>query len=78
MDDNELKPTVSTYNLETILEENVQSEISLSHVIDVNTRVFEKKISSGSDRTYHGIPVVPDLNASPPECALPGLTSTNN
>ena len=39
LDGNEMKPTVSTLNLENILEENVQSEILLS---DVNTCVFEK------------------------------------
>ena len=42
LDRNEMmKSTVSTLNVENILEENVQSEISLSVVNDVNTCVFE-------------------------------------
>ena len=42
----------------------------------MNTRVFENEISSGLDITSHGIPSVDDLDTTPPECILPGLTST--
>ena len=46
LDRNEMKPTVSTLNVEIILEEKVQSEISPSDVIYVNMRVFENRIPS--------------------------------
>ena len=69
-----MRPTVSTLNIQTILEENVQSEILLSRVIDVNTCILENEIFSGLD-TSHGIPAV---DTTSPECALSGLTSTNN
>ena len=54
LDNNELKPTVSTLNVETILEENVQIEISLTRVIDVNRCILENEISSGPDTTSQG------------------------
>ena len=47
-------------------------------MIDVNTRVFESEIFSGSDATSHGIPAVHDMNTTPPKCALPRLSYTNN
>ena len=59
---NEMKPTVSTLNVENILEENVQSEISLSDVIEVNTRVFENEISSRSDISFKGTLSVDDVD----------------
>ena len=65
-------------NVETILEKNIQSEISLSRVIDMNTCVLENEIFSGSNITSHGIPVVNNVNTAPPEYALPRLSSTNN
>ena len=69
-----MRPPVSTFNVETILEENVQSEISLSHVIDVDTSVPENEISSGSETSSHGIP----HDTAPTGCPLPGLTSASN
>ena len=71
-------PTVSTLNLETILEENVQSENSLSRVIDINKCVLESEISSRSDRTPRGIPAVDDVNTTKQGYPLPELTSINN
>ena len=41
LDENEMKPSVSTLNEENILKENVWSEISLSNLNDVNTYVSE-------------------------------------
>ena len=43
----------------------------------MNTCVFENEISLGSDKTSHGIPAIDDVNATLPECAVLGLTSTN-
>ena len=43
LEGNEMKPTVSTLNVENILEEIEQSNISLSDVNDVNMRVFKMK-----------------------------------
>ena len=40
--------SVLTLNVESILEENVQSDISLSRVIDVNTCLLEYKITSNN------------------------------
>ena len=40
--------------------------------------LLKQETSSGSDTTSHVIPAVADVNAIYPECALPGLTSTNN
>ena len=65
LDGNEMKPTVSTLNVKNILEENVWSEISLSEVIDVNSRVFKSEISSGSNITSHDIPSVDDVDTTP-------------
>ena len=76
LDRNDMKPTVSTLNIENIPEENELSEILLLDVIDVNKRIFEDEISSGSDITSHGTPSVDDVYTTP-ECILPGLTSTN-
>ena len=49
LSENELSPTVSTSKVEKLSQENEQSEISLSRIIDVNTCVLENEISSGSD-----------------------------
>ena len=42
LDVNEMKSSVSTLNVENILEENVQNKISLSDLNNVNKRVFLK------------------------------------
>ena len=78
LDGNKIKPTVSTLNVESIIEEKVQSEILLSCVIDVNTGVFENELSSESDKTSHGTPVIDVMNATSPECIIPELTFTNS
>ena len=70
-----MEPTVSILNVENILEENVHSEISLLDVNDVNTRLFENEIPSGSDKISHDTSSVDDVDTTPPECVLPGLTS---
>ena len=77
LDVNEMKPTVSTLNVENILEENVQREISQSDVNDVNTCVFENQIPSGLDETSHDTCSADDVDTTPPECVLPGLISIN-
>ena len=69
--DIELRPIVSSLNVEIILEENVQSENSLSHIINLDTSVAENEISSGSDASSHGIPAVNNVDTMPLGCPLP-------
>ena len=66
LDRNEMKPTVSTLNVEIILEEKVQSEISPSDVIYVNMRVFENRIPSWSNKKFHDTFSVDDLDTTHP------------
>ena len=78
LDENEMKPSVSTLNEENILKENVQSEISLSDLNDVNTYVSENEIPSGSDKISDDTSSIDvDVDITSPKCVLPELTSSN-
>ena len=67
-------PTVSTLKVENILEKIVQSETSLSDVIDMNMHVFENEICSESDiTTFHDILSVDDADTRQTRCVLPVL-----
>ena len=43
----------------------------------MNTRVFENLIPSGSDKTYHDTFTVDNVDTTPQQSILPGLTSIN-
>ena len=77
IDVNEMKPSVSTLNLENIVEKIVQSEISLSDLNDVNTCVSENEIPSGSDKISRDTSSVDDVDTKPSQCIFPELTYSN-
>ena len=78
LDENEIKPSVSTLNEENILKENVQSEISLTDLNDMNTYVSENKIPSGSDKISDVTSSIDvDVDITSPKCVLPELSSSN-
>ena len=77
LDENEIKPSVSTLNEENIWKENEQSEISPTDMKDVNTYVSENEIASGSDKLFHDTSSVEHVDNIPPQYVLLELTSSN-